>query len=305
MITLVKERKLGFWDILIESWKIFRFKAGDIFQVVLFLSIPLGMILILVSIKSPVQIAGSNPAEAYFLFFLLVIQGVFSLVASMSIALLVESVVDQRKLSWIEATKDAFSKWGRAFLANFLAGMIVLALSFCLVIPGVVYSLYYEFVTYAVALRGEEGMGALAYSKKLVEGQWWRVFWILLGTSIVYGVIFLPFAMLSSVSIFLYYVSYAAQYLLGVIFSVVIVVLFLNNDFTYQRRLEKRTERARAAKKALPNPLIAFPREVENVKTKKPRAGTKAVKSRNVSVKANTVKAKKRPVRKSESSKNT
>jgi hypothetical protein len=78
------------------------------------------------------------------------------------------------------AVRKAFSKWLPAVHTGVLEFIIVSLLFLALVIPGIIWSVYYTFAFCAVMLRDYRGMPALDYSKSMVEGRWMRVFGVLL-----------------------------------------------------------------------------------------------------------------------------
>lgn len=90
-------------------------------------------------------------------------------------------------------------------LVSLLTALAVVGGFILLVIPGVIFSIWFAFATYAVALDNERGIAALAKSKSLVRGRWWPVFWRLLVLGILFSVLLfvlpslvaLPFALLS------------------------------------------------------------------------------------------------------------
>lgn len=74
------------------------------------------------------------------------------------------------------ALKKACLKLPALIGSGLLAALIVSLGMLLLLIPGIIYAIYYLFVNYAVIFRDKSGMGALRYSKALVKGRWWRVF---------------------------------------------------------------------------------------------------------------------------------
>lgn len=75
-----------------------------------------------------------------------------------------------------DAAKTALRRWAFALATNFRAGITVFALLLLGIIPGIIWSLYYVYSSYIVGVRGRSGGDALAYSKSLVKGKWWRTF---------------------------------------------------------------------------------------------------------------------------------
>ena len=62
-------------------------------------------------------------------------------------------------------------------LSSILAGLAVLGGFVLLIIPGIIFSTWFAFVIYAVALDGEKNTAALRASKRLVTGRWWEGLW--------------------------------------------------------------------------------------------------------------------------------
>jgi hypothetical protein len=70
----------------------------------------------------------------------------------------------------------AFARPGKVFGAYFLALVIVLLGLVALVIPGIVFSLWYLFVGPVAVLEGLGGRAALRRSRELGKGYYWRNF---------------------------------------------------------------------------------------------------------------------------------
>lgn len=87
-------------------------------------------------------------------------------------------------------------------LSSILAGLAVLGGFFLLLIPSIIFSVWFVFVVYAVTLDGAKNTGALRASKALVHGRWWGVLWRLLLPAVLYlviaGVIQIPFEVMAA-----------------------------------------------------------------------------------------------------------
>ena len=155
-------------------------------------------------------------------------------IATIGIAQIVNKSFEGETISWVEALKHGFSRWTNAIGTGFLAGLIIAGWSLLLIIPGIVYSFYYSFWIYIVALRYEDGKNALDYSKKLVEGQWWRIFGIQLffeAIVVILGLsITLPFYLISD-NQFFGLIPDTIIDIVGAFAKVATAILFLNNDF--------------------------------------------------------------------------
>lgn len=292
MNLIVKERKLEFWDIISQGWKIFWFKFRDIFFVSIIAQIPTYAISFLSSTLS--QDLSGNTSTIFILIFLFIITIFLGLISSMSVATIVENIVDGKDVTLLEVIKESSNKWGGAFVTMLLSGIIQVALTLLFVIPGIIYSVYYFFVLYAFVLRDKYASEALSYSKKLIEGQWWRIFGITLGIGFVFGIpsFFVAFVFTSITdNFYLLLIPNLFFILVGMIVSVIYIVLFLNSDFVYHRRLVKRAEIKKARKKD--SPINVREKNVAKVKTKNPKiAKIKRSSSKKVISKRVTKKTK-------------
>jgi MFS family permease len=63
-----------------------------------------------------------------------------------------------------------------AFIASVLTALAVLGGLILFIIPGIIFSVWFAFALYSVALDGQKNTDALRFSKKLVQGRWWAAF---------------------------------------------------------------------------------------------------------------------------------
>ena len=60
---------------------------------------------------------------------------------------------------------------------SLLVGVIVFGGTLLLIVPGIIFSLWYLFATMQLVVDGTRGYAALKASRSLVIGRWWGVFW--------------------------------------------------------------------------------------------------------------------------------
>lgn len=87
------------------------------------------------------------------------------------------------------SAKEAFTE-AKPFIPSYLAlailtGVLVLLWSLLLIIPGIIFSVYYSFAVYAFFFEGQKGIKAIKRSKALVKGYWWPVAGRVLGLSLI------------------------------------------------------------------------------------------------------------------------
>jgi hypothetical protein len=76
-----------------------------------------------------------------------------------------------------------------AIVTSLLVILIILGGTILLIIPGIIFSLWYTFAYYVIILEEKTGMNALRESKKMVYGRWWEIFFRLFLPGIFFGLI--------------------------------------------------------------------------------------------------------------------
>lgn len=157
----------------------------------------------------------------------------FGIVATLALARLIEASLAGDPITWQQALRHSFSRWGASLGTGLLAGLIIIGLCFLLIVPGIIWGLYYSLFVFVVALRGLSGKKALDYSKNIVKGQWWRVFGYLsvigimgffAGIAVVAPFFFTPDNMIFNI------VSDTLTDIVSALFIIMTCVFFLNND---------------------------------------------------------------------------
>ena len=87
----------------------------------------------------------------------------------MIILIAAKNNLNNENIGLVEAFKQAFSRWGSCIGTSIIAGLMVLGLAFCLIVPGIIWAVYYTFIVQIVILKKISGKDALDYSKSLVK----------------------------------------------------------------------------------------------------------------------------------------
>ena len=119
------------------------------------------------------------------------LDNLFGVVAVLAAVLATSHVLAGRTPSARAAFRGAVSRWLPLLWTGFLAGIILLAFTLLLVIPGLIWGVYYTFFVPVVAF-GLSGTAALAESKRLVKGNWWRTLGCLFVINLVAFAMTLP-----------------------------------------------------------------------------------------------------------------
>jgi len=222
----IKSQQLGVGDMLGEGWRLYRTNFRNILLVILCVYVPIDSILTFLSAHLRSQQTYNNASQ--------LLESLVGILATIGIASIVENSIRGQSTTWRDSMGHAFSRWGSAIGTNLLGGLIVSGLMLLLIIPGIIWSVYYSFVICVVALRNMGGKTALDYSKNLVKGHWWRVLGtvslILIIQVVVSLVIGLSFALISD-NLFLGFIASMLGEIVRALFTVMIIVFFLNRDY--------------------------------------------------------------------------
>lgn len=85
---------------------------------------------------------------------------------------------------WKISLQASLDRFLPSTLTNIIGGIIILFMTLLLIVPGIIWSIYYAFMVQVSMLRNLSGKEALNYSKKLVEGKWGKTFGRLLASCI-------------------------------------------------------------------------------------------------------------------------
>ncbi|MCK5044726.1 hypothetical protein KAR26_03280 [Candidatus Parcubacteria bacterium] len=239
MEETIYKKEYSISEILSEAWKIFKENFKTILIVVLLVYIPINIVLLFVPEG---EFLGSSENYARIV---QILEGLIGIIAVMAIAYIVKSRTDGRQIDFQQALGKALSKWTTAIGTNIMMGIFLLGLTLLLIVPGIIYAVYWTFVLYAVVLCDKSGKKALDYSKSIVQGRWWTVLWYCLALSLLS---FLAGMLVGFLYIFLlpeHWLSNMAVNtsidIVAAYFVVVFTVFFLNFDGTKEKVLEAET----------------------------------------------------------------
>lgn len=120
----------------------------------------------------------------------------FSIRAYAGIFLLVKNNYKGKELELFkEAKKFVFPYIGLTILTT----IFIILWTLLLIIPGIIFSVFYSFAVYAFFFEDKRGLAAIRRSKQLVRGYFWAVF----GRFIVLGLVIWLFTMIISTPLFM------------------------------------------------------------------------------------------------------
>lgn len=229
MTQEIYKKQFSIGKILQESWKRFTENFQLILIITLIVYIPINIILSFVPI--------GESAESFKLYFRIIqiLEGLVGIIATMAIAYAIKNKIDGKSISVSDALKKSLSRWGAAIGTNIILVIFLLGLTLLLIVPGIIFYVYWIFVIFVVILSDKSGKDALDHSKQIVKGRWWTV----AGYSIVFGILgfivgiigvipylFLPENFLTNIA------TDTLIYILYSFFIVASTIFFINFDAT-------------------------------------------------------------------------
>ncbi len=214
------------------GWEQYRKHLTSILPIFLLVYIPINIGLSFVPVDYLIEEHGLRGFRIYMKLVQLT-ELLIGVVASMALARLIEASLMGQRITWKEALRHALTRWAASIGTGLLAGLIVFGMFLLLIVPGLIWSLYYSLFVYVVALRGLSGKSALDYSKNIVKGQWWRVFGYLFVIELIGAIVGLavaaPFFFTPDNRI-LDIASDTLADIVSALFLCMTIVFFLNND---------------------------------------------------------------------------
>ncbi|MBI3158699.1 MAG: hypothetical protein HYZ26_03745 [Chloroflexi bacterium] len=180
--------------------------------------------------------APATPEETLAYYPYIIVSSLFTLLAVLAIAYVVELTIFAERPGINAAINHALTRWLPGIGTFLLALLAILSGSLLFILPGLALGIFFFFDVYVVSLRDFSLMGALNYSRTVVQGHWWQTLGRVLFVMFLVTApsLFIAFSMgsagprIGQVGEILY------DTLLDVIFAFALVaftILFLNLDY--------------------------------------------------------------------------
>lgn len=242
ILSELQSRKIGLIELMSMGFEVYLKNLKPILLV--FSTIYLPFLIIMLAVSFPIQ---NNP-EGLSLVLLYLGLFVFWIVQSIyfiAISVITENYVHGRNTSYQSVVKKILASLVPLLFLGFRFGINYLLRGLLLIIPGIIYLINNQYYGLAFILRDQRGKAAFAYSRSIVKGNWWRVFFFgFLVLFIVFGLQTI-FSKLLNIIPFIndFWVSLLSQTLPQfIVIGITIgsILLFLNLDFqiNFQKNLE-------------------------------------------------------------------
>jgi hypothetical protein len=251
MKAIIGSKNMQLGDYFTEGWEIFKKHLETIVYFVGILTLAVSSIYYFMPNSEEVEGYSSGSVDfssgevwEYFAYSTILIIGVGLLtsIVHLGIIHLTKQDLDGQKVPFQEIINVGLSRWWANFVTGLIMVIMLIPLFLLFFIPGLIFAVFWTFMVQVVVLKGLSGMEALNYSKRLVSGQWWKVFWtvfmVTLGIGVISWVVNALFATLFDGFALLIFSNMLSS-ILEIYSIIVLTVFFLNLDtIKYQNEID-------------------------------------------------------------------
>ncbi len=238
MKSNVYEKEYSLGDFIVDTTQQYMDNFKIIFMLLLVIVLPINIITFLLFGNASTPTVNFGFTNIIILFILSAI----SLVSMISIAYAIKQKIDKKSCDLKEAITFGFNKLMPALGTMILLFIFVFLLSLLLIIPGIIFAVYWTFALYVVIFKNVSGNSALSQSKELVQNRWWKT----LGFLFIIGLIptligFIAIMLLPPLSGTITIISSFISTVINAFAIVGTTLLFLNYDKNRLKVVRKRT----------------------------------------------------------------
>ncbi len=176
-------------ELIVESWNLYakNWRKFLPFIVMLFLPTLILSALGTFSLYLDMYLPSSAMASNVVLIILFAASLVFAVWVTVALARTMFDCLLAKPTEWKQTFSNSSNLIWPVIITSFLVTLIVLGGTLLLIIPGIIFAVWYSFTSYVVIFEGAHGLSALRASKALVVGRWWPILWRLAITTLVFS----------------------------------------------------------------------------------------------------------------------
>ncbi|MDO8509568.1 MAG: hypothetical protein Q7S24_00300 [bacterium] len=121
---------------------------------------------------------------------IMIVAGIFTFWLGIAFAVAIKSsLVNEPIEDWKIALKKSTRLIVPVATTSLLGGIIIFGGTLLLIVPGIIFGVWYCFAFYTAIFENKKNTGALQSSKQLVVGRWWSILWRLITPAILFSII--------------------------------------------------------------------------------------------------------------------
>ncbi|RJO59378.1 hypothetical protein C4546_02450 [Candidatus Parcubacteria bacterium] len=186
----LNSRVLQLAELLQIGWQIIKNNWQNLLLLTLIISVPMNIVGEI--INRVINNANTDNLGNLFLGFSIgglavsaVVLSLAGILIPLGVAAIVMADLGGTKIDYQNALKQAFGRWGAGIKTSLLMVVCLIPLAIALVVPAIIFGVFWAFSIYLVMTENLSGWAALKRSKTVVQGRWWKVFGNLIAFSIL------------------------------------------------------------------------------------------------------------------------
>jgi hypothetical protein len=184
-VDLTRRRELG--ELVEDSWRLFTSNLGLFLPIAIAIIVPVDLLVLGVGYGELWESYDASPPAGEQATAVVLRFAVFQpLVTAAHIAAVMALGRGERPTPWWSIARG-MERWAAVIAVILLSAVLVLVGLVFLIIPGIYLGVALYFSAQAVVAENRSPVDALARSRELVRGQWWRVFGIGIVFSVMIG----------------------------------------------------------------------------------------------------------------------
>ncbi len=171
-------------ELVIKSWYLYTKNFKLLMQVIFWLLIPAVLLALLPLLKAKFLIVPLG-------IFLSFVSFVLSLWISVTLIIILMRLTKEEKIDLKAIYREAYAKILSYLWINILVGLIAFVGFLLIIIPGIIFAVWFSMAVYILIFEGTRGTKALSKSKELVKNYFWQVLWRWVAPYFFFGLIVL------------------------------------------------------------------------------------------------------------------
>lgn len=174
---------VGARQLIKESWTLYKNNFVLFVKITVWLLVP-------AIILSLLPVFNLNPALLFPAnIFLSLVSFFLGLFISVALVLVISGLLKKEKIGLTPIYNLSYSKIFSYFWVSLLAGLAVFGGTLLLIIPGIIFSVWFSFSVYILILEDVRGTQALSQSRELTRNYFWPTLWRWIAPYFVYGLV--------------------------------------------------------------------------------------------------------------------
>jgi len=169
-------------ELITRSWQLYAKNFNLLMKIILWLLIPAILLSFLPAFKLGL-------AAVPISIFLTLASIILSLWISIVLIMILNQLVKGEEIDLKIIYREGYSKILSYLWVNILIGLVIFFGFFLLIVPGIIFAVWFSMAIYILIFEETRGTQALAKSKELVKNYFWAVLWRWVAPYFVYGMI--------------------------------------------------------------------------------------------------------------------